>query len=810
MGGQGAQTNKDLQDTQKKQQTHIDKTNQDVLDMKEQLNQILLQLQNVNNKDSNQGESFVAPAEGSIVPAVNQLTENRSFNNYNQFPNLYFPRFDGTNPKGWIQKCERFFLLHNIREETQKVQMAAVHMDGKAERWNFNLQTHRFILCWFELAEQACFRFENTSNDNIVGMFNKLAHTTTVYEFFDEFEVGRSLMMTIHPEFPERYYVMSFIGDLKEEIKYNVLMFNPTTLMRDFALARLQEHSLPNQQKQSKPTPNFFSNSFSMGKKNYQSSFPPKPLSIPLSIPKPPLPPLTPKTSPTHPPIKRLTPEQLKIIKAQGLFYNCDEVYRRGHEEESASPVDSDIEISLHALTGTHSSETIRIPGVLNKHSISILIDTGSTHSFIDSSLAQKLNYNVQPTSHMAVTVANGDKTVSSGIFKSLNWFMQGHSFSADLRLPPLGGCDIVLGVDWLRLMGNVLFNFTTLTVSFIYQDTEISLTGISNSPLLKKNPHGLCAQLSSISDAPSPSPPPPKVAALLQDFQDVFEEPSTLPPHRSLDHTIPLKPNSTPVNQRPYKCPYVQKSVIEDLIQDMLHQGIIQPSHDPFASPILLVKKKDNNWIFCVDYRILNDIIIKDKFPIPIIDELLDELHGVAVFTKIDLSKPLTELLKKNAFVWSAAATNAFNQLKLEMTTTHVLALPDFSKNRNKHENTFPAGLLQPLLIPDQAWQYISMDFIEGLPKSEHKDGILVVVDRLTKYSHFIVLQHPYTAVTVAKAFLHHIFKLHGLPSSIISDRDKVFTTTIEEYLTHRNAMLDILKESLSGAQDRMKFFAD
>lgn len=94
------------------------------------------------------------------------------------------------------------------------------------------------------------------------------------------------------------------------------------------------------------------------------------------------------------------------------------------------------------------------------------------------------------------------------------------------------------------------------------------------------------------------------------------------------------------------------------------------------------------------------------------------------------------------------------------------------------------PAGLLQPLPVPNQVWTYISMDFIKGLPSSHGYSCIMVIVDHLSKYAHLIPLKHPYIAIIVAKAFISNIVRLHGIPTSIVSDRDKVFLSTFWQTL--------------------------
>jgi hypothetical protein len=167
---------------------------------------------------------------------------------------------------------------------------------------------------------------------------------------------------------------------------------------------------------------------------------------------------------------------------------------------------------------------------------------------------------------------------------------------------------------------------------------------------LLKKGHSSVIAQLHAIQATETPSVPQ-DLQALLSKHQMVFSTPQGLPPsHGVHDHSIPLVPGSLPPNIRSYRHPFAQKNKIEKMVQELLIVGVICPSTSPYSSLFIMVLKKEGSWRMCPDFRALNKLTIKDKFPIPVIDDLLDELSGAQLFTKLDIRSGYHQIRMKEA----------------------------------------------------------------------------------------------------------------------------------------------------------------
>ncbi|XP_039130202.1 uncharacterized protein K02A2.6-like [Dioscorea cayenensis subsp. rotundata] len=385
--------------------------------------------------------------------------------------------------------------------------------------------------------------------------------------------------------------------------------------------------------------------------------------------------------------------------RERGLCYNCDAKFTKGHrcnppqflcimiqDEDSddilydhqeppevtveTEPPDTELEldntpcISYHALNGFLVPSTLKIAGKIFGKPVVVLIDSGSTNNFIQTRWAHHLSLPVQPSSHLKVTVGNGETLTCGGECLQVPLQLGDTVFQVDLLLLSVFGADIVLGIHWLPQLGQIVFDYNELWMEFTCDGVRTRLQGIkqtnlhdsTNSSLRRQLHTNTVSQFLHISISLDETPPKhhsltpvivdataPQLFAdqlhdLLSRYEDIFSVPIGLPPVREFDHRIPLLPSAAPVNVRPYRYPHSQKAEIERLVGDMLTEGIIRPSSSPFSSPVILVKKKDGSWRFCVDYRALNTITVKDRFPIPTVEELLDELANAQVFSKLDL----------------------------------------------------------------------------------------------------------------------------------------------------------------------------
>ncbi|CAA0840424.1 Unknown protein, partial [Striga hermonthica] len=171
------------------------------------------------------------------------------------------------------------------------------------------------------------------------------------------------------------------------------------------------------------------------------------------------------------------------------------------------------------------------------------------------------------------------------------------------------------------------------------------------------------------------------------------------------------------------------------------------------------------------IDYELHNDLLLhRGRVYVPdsgqLREQILQHFHDSKVGGHSGIYR--TWMRIANTFFWPG-----------QQSTVHNYIARCDDCQRTKSDSRRPSGLLQPLPVPEAIWEDITMDFIEGLPNSNGFDGVMVVVDRLTKYAHFIPITHPYTARSIARLFVEYVMKLHGAPRSIVSDRDRIFMSS-------------------------------
>ena len=405
---------------------------------------------------------------------------------------LEFPHFSGVDSASWIYKSNQFYAYYNTPEH-QKVLMALYHMEEEALIWFQDAENSGLFSDWKAFVNAVHVRFGATSYDDPMESLTRLKQTCSVIAYKGQFEAISNRVRSLS----EPHKLSCFLSGLKDEVRLPVRMLGPKNLNEAFGLAKMQEEYLWSCRRSSKIP--------------HDGSRP----SI-LGIPKPKNS-ISTSESRTKVPLQRLTAAHMEERRKKGLCYHCDEKWQSGHQckgarifllgvsfsqelpssgpqlveleadgsvvlSEGQDVLQDSPEITLYALVGSPSPGTMRIEGKIQGHCLVILIDTSSTHNFLDAGLCSSLKLAIDPDLAFDVKIANGATVKSLGACQDLQVQVQGHHFCMDLNMLPLGGCDLVLGTQWLKTLGLIQWDFNLLTMAFQWLGKTVVQKGLRPS----------------------------------------------------------------------------------------------------------------------------------------------------------------------------------------------------------------------------------------------------------------------------------------------------------------------------------------
>ncbi|GKA27931.1 putative nucleotidyltransferase, ribonuclease H [Tanacetum coccineum] len=225
------------------------------------------------------------------------------------------------------------------------------------------------------------------------------------------------------------------------------------------------------------------------------------------------------------------------------------------------------------------------------------------------------------------IEVANGKKEEVDRIFRGCRLELGDSIFPIDLIPLGQGSFDVIVGMDWLSNQKAVIVCHEKIVRIPVEEGKVLCVQGERNVGKTK-------TLMSTKANEPTLSDIP-----IVRDFEDVFpDDLSGLPPQRQVEFRIDLIPGATPVAKSPYRLAPSEMQELSEQLQELQDKGFIRPSHSPWGAPVLFVKKKDGSFRMCIDYRKLNKLTIKNRYPLPRIDDLFDQLQGARYFSKIDL----------------------------------------------------------------------------------------------------------------------------------------------------------------------------
>jgi len=221
---------------------------------------------------------------------------------------------------------------------------------------------------------------------------------------------------------------------------------------------------------------------------------------------------------------------------------------------------------------------------------------------------------------------------------------VEGRRYRVNLICLPLQELEVILGMDWLST-NRILIDCREKKL--LFPDVEEPELVSSQGVMKELHDGAQCYMIFTHMEVERGEAT--SVIPIVQDFGDVFpEEVPGLPPNREVEFSIDLVPGTGPVSMAPYRMAPAELVELKKQIEELMEKQFIRPSTSPWGALVLLVKKKDGSSRLCVDYRQLNKMTIKNKYPLPRIGDLMDQLHGSSMFSKIDLRSGYHQILVK------------------------------------------------------------------------------------------------------------------------------------------------------------------
>ncbi|GJU42159.1 ty3-gypsy retrotransposon protein [Tanacetum coccineum] len=620
---------------------------------------------------------------------------------------LDVPKFSGNDPDSWIFSITEYFSLLATPAD-QRLRIVGFNLEGDAAEWFRWMTRNNLITTWEDFVKSVQNRFGPFKYEDPQGALSKLLQTGTVAQYQSEFEKLMNRVTGIS----ENLLISFYVSSLKPNMQRELLVAKLTLLGDAFSLARVTEARLEDQ-----GTIVSTAKVTSVSKPTTTRSVSPR-----LENPKSPLLPTPPKggvaTGATPLPIKWISP----VERQERL--NADDGDHIEHEDAMES---GDISI-LNSLVGHGSPRSLQLWGVLGSGKVHVLIDNGSS----------------------------GETLLCESMCARVPIDIQGLRMDVDLFVLPMKGPDIVLGIQWLQKLGDDALRMKH--ISLHHMRALLESEDIYRVYELYNLDYDAGGNDTTVE---APALVHPDIEQLLKKFETIFQVPSTLPPHRNIDHRIHLFPNTKPVNVRPYRYPHYQKGEMEKLVNEMLSQGTIRVSHSLFSSSVLLVKKKDGSYRFCVDYRALNAVTVKDKFPIPTADEMFDELGGVFLSRGAHRASTLGHIIsnrgvevdpKKVLAVsewpipmsqhqWGGPEDVAFSALKDRLTHAPILCLPNFEDTFVIEANASGVGIGAVLLQNGRPLGYFSRKLGPRMRvAATYQKELFAIVEAVYKWHQYLV----------------------------------------------------------------------